>query len=65
MKTVEERVKEAQEAIIPTLKELFVDIGSEPLIKPDGTLSSRLVWVDTTPKSDIIVPSSEIIAPLK
>lgn len=57
MKPIEERVKEAQEKLIPILKELMVDVSSEPTFdKIKGTIGSQLIWIDTTPAAEEASP---------
>ncbi len=49
MDTIEVRVKQAQEQIIPILKGLCVDIGSQVVKLEDGHFEPQLTWVDTAP----------------
>ncbi len=61
-KTFEERAKEAQEKIVPILKELSLDVGASPIIRPDGTIGADVTWLDVKKKeSDIEAPTTTIL----
>ncbi len=60
-KTFEERAKEAQEKIVPILKELSLDIGATPAIRPNGTIGADVTWLDVKKEPVIDVPTTPIL----